>query len=62
MERLKIDVMEPECNECGTIYFAGFVNDEYVHFLGYERLTLREIKNKLVQIYNEEVLNIFGRD
>lgn len=50
----KIDVLEPIHNGCGTIYYAGFVNGEYVKFLGYDKLSKSEIKSKLLDRYNKE--------
>ena len=52
----KIELLEPINNQCGTIYYAGFVNGSYIGFLGYDILTKKEIKSKLLKRY-EEVSN-----
>ena len=53
----KIEVLEPICNASGVIYYAGFVNSEYAHFLGYDKLSKREIKENLLSAY-ERLYNI----
>lgn len=49
----KIDILEPIHNGCGTIYYAGFVNGEYVKFLADYKLSRSEIKRKLLDRYNK---------
>ena len=48
----KIDILDPICNPNGVIYYSGFVYGEYTHFLGYDKLTKKEIKTKLLDKYN----------
>lgn len=50
----KIELLEPISNAGGTIYYAGFVNGLYTHFLGYDKLTKKEIKDKLLDKYNKD--------
>lgn len=50
----KIQVSSEIYNKGGTIYYAGWVNDEYVHFLSYDKLSKGEIKSKLLKKYNKE--------
>ena len=49
----KVELLEPINNQCGTIYYAGFVNGSYTHFLGYDKLKTKEIKEKLLAIYRK---------
>lgn len=51
---VKIEVLEPINNGNGIIYYAGFVNGLYTHFLGYDELTKKEIKQKLLDKYNKD--------
>ena len=50
----KIQISSEIYNNGGTIYYAGWVNDEYVHFLSYDKLSKNEIKSKLLDKYNKE--------
>ena len=50
----KIEVSSEIYNKGGTIYYAGWVNDTYVHFLSLDKLSKSEIKNKLLKKYNKE--------
>lgn len=50
----KIQVSSEIYNKGGTIYYAGWVNNEYVHFLSYNKLSKSEIKSKLLDKYNKE--------
>lgn len=52
----KFDILEPICNECGTIYYAGFVNGVYTHILSYNKLNTKEIKEKLLAKYRKSQL------
>lgn len=48
----KIDILDPICNPSGVIYYAGFINGEYTHFLSYDKLNKKQIKSKLLDKYN----------
>ena len=50
----KIEPLEPIYNKGGTIYYAGWVNDEYVHFLSLDKLSRSDVKSKLLKKYNKE--------
>ena len=47
--KAKIDILEPISNGSGTIYYTGFVNGVHTHFIGYDRLTKKELKEKLLR-------------
>ena len=49
--KAKITILEPIYNCSGTIYYAGFVNDIYTHFLGYNKLNKKELKIQLLKKY-----------
>lgn len=49
----KIQVSSEIYNKGGTIYYAGWVNDTYVHFLSYDKLSKGQIKSKLLDRYNK---------
>jgi hypothetical protein len=49
----KIELLEPVYNNCDTIYYAGFVNGVYTHFLGYDKLSKKEQKSKLLDTYKK---------
>lgn len=49
----KIELLEPIHNHSGIIYYAGFVNGVYTHFLGYDKLTKKEQKSKLLDTYKK---------
>ena len=49
--KAKISVLEPICNGVGIFYYAGFVNDTYVHFLGCNKLIKRQIKENLLKTF-----------
>lgn len=51
----KIEVLEPIDNRAGVFYYAGFVNGIFTKFLGYTKLTTKEIKNKLFRLYMEDI-------
>lgn len=58
----KINILEPIHNGSGVIYYQGFVNGSYIHFLGYNKLTKREIKVKLLDKYNSMNIEVeYGR-
>lgn len=48
----KISILNPIYNMGGTIYYCGFVNGEYTHFLSLDKLSKREIKCKLLEKYS----------
>ena len=48
----KITILNPIYNISGTIYYAGYVNGEYCHFLSLDKLSKREIKCKLLEKYS----------
>ena len=50
----KIQVSSEIYNNGGTIYYAGWVNDEYVHFLSLDKLSRSDVKSKLLKKYNKE--------
>lgn len=58
----KIDLFEPVYAPSGVICYAGFVNDTYTHFLGYDVLTKKEIKQHLLDRYKETHIQICGRE
>lgn len=41
-------------NGAGTLYCAGFVNGKYIQILGSSKLTMKELKTRLVNRYNEK--------
>ena len=45
--KAKIDILEPISNGSGTIYYTGFVNGVHTHFIGYNKLSKRELKEEL---------------
>lgn len=49
----KIEVLEQVMGSSGMFYCAGWVGDEYIHFLADYKMTKKEIKNKLKEIYNK---------
>ena len=49
----KIEVTSEIYNKGGTIYYAGFVNGEYVHFLSLDKLPKGRVKSKLLDKYNK---------
>lgn len=54
MDKVKIDLIEPQYNACGTIYYAGFVNGLWTHFLSLDKLSKREIKQQLLEKFKKE--------
>ena len=40
-------------NKGGTIYYAGWVNDTYIHFLSLDKLSKGQVKSKLLDKYNK---------
>lgn len=60
----KITIVDEICNAGGTIYYAGFVNGVYTHFLSYDKLKKSEIKSKLLDKYNKTgyLGGDYGRD
>lgn len=49
----KIEVLDPICNSSGAVYYGGFVNGKYAHFMSYNRLTTKQIMQKLIDIYEK---------
>ena len=49
----KIQVSSEIYNMGGTIYYAGWVNDTYIHFLSLDKLSKSDIKSKLLDKYNK---------
>lgn len=60
----KVEVTSEIYNTGGTIYYAGFVNGEYVHILTDYKLSNSQAKRKLLdrynKIYNKEEENAYG--
>ena len=54
----KITVLESIMGSNGIFYCAGWVGEEYIHFLADYKMTKKEIKNKLKEIYNKN--NVMG--
>lgn len=52
--KAKIRLCKPETNVNGIIYYAGYVNGVRVHFLGFDKLTKEEQKQKLLEHYIRE--------
>lgn len=53
INRAKIEILEPIYSPAGTIYYAGFVNGVYHHFLSLDKMSKREIKSCLLKLYKE---------
>ena len=51
---VKIKLLEPTFNSNGTIYYCGFINGVYTHFLGYDKLKKKEIKELLLKTYKNK--------
>lgn len=51
---VKIELLEPTSNLNGIIYYCGFVNGVYIHFLGYDKLKKKEIKENLLKTYKDK--------
>lgn len=56
----RITYIKGTINDCGTITYSGWVVDtkdyteSYTHFISYDKLTRKEIKEKLLEKYYKE--------
>lgn len=52
--KVKIKLIEPQFNASGTIYYAGFVNGVWTHFLSLDKLSRQDVKTKLLEKFKKE--------
>ena len=53
-KKVKIDLAEPVFHNNGVIYYSGYVNGVYTHFLTYDKMPKADIKRKLLEKYEKD--------
>lgn len=57
MKKLKVSNFSSYYNLCGTITYSGFINNELVRLLSYDRLKTSVAKERLIARYEREHQN-----